>query len=153
MFQSAKNALGADERRNGPSLRSRFDDDDLEFPIEGQCSAARFAPKTLLDRAGAIAFEGLPKWRDFLELARGCGPAPENQRAASLEHIRAIYSESGRKVPDQAHREPRPLANGMHWYVRRLFKHAESRHVRRPVDAYYSLIIFFKCRCAESENS
>jgi hypothetical protein len=49
-------------------LRSRFGDEEMDFPIEGQCGAAGFAPKILLDRACGIAFEHPPKWSDLVKL-------------------------------------------------------------------------------------
>jgi hypothetical protein len=73
MFQSAKNALGANERRDGSRSRSRFDYDKIECSIKRQSGTAGFAPKVLLDGACHAALEGPPKWGDTVELVQNNG--------------------------------------------------------------------------------
>jgi hypothetical protein len=70
MFQSPESTLGAEKRRDGSRSRSRFDDNEIEFPIQRQGGAAGFAPKTLLDRACHGAFESPPKWGNTFELVQ-----------------------------------------------------------------------------------
>ena len=118
MFQSSKEAIGSDKWCDGPCLRSRFDNDNMEFPLEGQGGEARFAPKISLDRAGDVALESLPERRDVAELGqapgqriqvpvfavtrvrtdRNSGPrvrdtVGENELVVSAKHVGAFYSE------------------------------------------------------------
>ena len=136
MLQSAKNAIGADKRRDGPCLRARSHDNEMEFPFEGQGGATGFAPKAFLDRGCNIAFEYAPKWSCIVELARVVGgriPDP----------VIVVIGVDGKRNRGHARRWDRLMEN---WQI------VSAMHEEQPVDSFSALAIVFTFKCAENGN-